>query len=161
MKISIIAAMAKNKVIGKNNKLPWHLSDDLKNFKNLTKEKIIVMGRKTYESIGKPLPQRRNIVLTRNAKLKIYGCEVMSSKDQLLKELQEEKEIMVIGGSEIYQMFLPEATTIHLTLVNTEIKGDAFFPDINWEDWRELSSKEFIKNNKNEYDFKIVTFVKK
>ncbi|MEE3003438.1 MAG: dihydrofolate reductase, partial [Pseudomonadota bacterium] len=115
MKISIIAAMAKNKVIGKNNKLPWHLSEDLKNFKILTTGKPIVMGRKTYESIGKPLPQRRNIVLTRNTKLKIDGCEVMSSKDQLLKELQEEKEIMVIGGSEIYQMFLPEATTIHLT----------------------------------------------
>ncbi len=139
-KIALVAAMDKNRAIGRAGALPWHLPDDLKRFRALTLGKTVLMGRKTYQSIGRPLPRRRNVVLTRDPNFGSEGVEVVHSLDDAL---QLEDEIMVIGGGEIYTLFLPLATQLHLTLVDTAIPdSDAFFPEWNTAQWRE-THREF------------------
>ncbi|RKY02721.1 MAG: dihydrofolate reductase [Spirochaetes bacterium] len=131
MNISIIASISKNGVIGKNNRLPWHIPEDLKWFKKNTMGKTIIMGRKTFDSIGKPLPGRKNIVITRNKSLKIEGCEIYHSISQALKKLSEEKkgeEIFIIGGESIYRETIALSNRLYLTIVDKEYDGDAFFP---------------------------------
>jgi len=132
--ITLIAACSENRVIGKDGKLIWHLPDDLKRFKKLTTGSIIVMGRKTYQSIGKPLPNRTNIILTRDKNFSADGCLVYNRISDVLS-IFEKNDLFIIGGGEIYQMFMDIADRIELTLVKDKFEGDAYFPEIgnNWE----------------------------
>lgn len=159
MKISIIVAMAENRAIGYKNKLPWgRLPEDLKRFKEITLGHAIIMGRKTFESIGRALPGRKNIVITsdRNYALKAPGCTVTFSVDDAIEKAKSfsSDEIFVIGGAEIYKQFLPMAEKIYLTLVHKEWPGDAFFPDLDLVKWEEI---ERVDNK--EYSF--VTLIRK
>jgi len=145
-KIALVVAMDKNRAIGRAGALPWHLPDDLKHFKALTLGKTVLMGRKTFQSIGRPLPKRRNVVLTKDPSFGAEGIEVVHSLDDAL--LLDE-EIMVIGGGEVYALFLPLATHLHLTLVDTTIPdADTFFPEWNPAQWRE-TYREFHPADKH------------
>ena len=136
-RICLVAAMAANRVIGKNNALPWHLPPDLKRFKALTLGHPVVMGRKTYESIGKPLPGRRNLVITRNRDYLAAGCEVVHSLDAALAACADDKEIYIIGGAELYRESLPHAQRLEFTEIHAEFDGDARFPEYSPSEWRE------------------------
>ena len=142
--ISIVVAMSRNNIIGFQNRLPWHLPADLKHFKQLTLNKTIVMGRKTFESIGRPLPQRENIVLSRQS-IQIEGCKVISD----LKELSINKEIMIIGGAQIYALALPLVNDLYITWIDGDFKGDTFFPDIDWNNWKIMSEESHSPDDKN------------
>jgi dihydrofolate reductase len=156
MQLSIIVAMDRNRVIGKGDALPWHISSDLKNFKKITMGKPIIMGRKTHESIGRPLPGRENIILTRDKTYQVEGCTVLHSMDELLKHCKDVDEVMITGGSEIYKMSLEQATRLYLTEVHTEIEGDTFFPKFDRSEWKELSREDFKVDEKNEFDYSFV-----
>ncbi|MEN0035683.1 MAG: dihydrofolate reductase [Cellvibrio sp.] len=148
MKLAIIVAAAKNGVIGNNNQLPWHLPQDLKYFKSVTLGKPVIMGRKTYESIGRPLPGRTNIVVTRSADWKVDGVVVVNSIEQALEEASKAiaasaapvEEAMIIGGAEIYRTALPMVNKVYLTRVEVEIEGDAFFPALPEAEWQLAST---------------------
>ena len=144
-KISLLVAMARNHVIGRDNKLPWHLPADLKRFKRLTVGKPVIMGRKTYESIidqlGKLLPERDNIVVTRNAQYQAPGAQVATSLKQAIEMAGSAEEIFIIGGGQIFEESLPIATHIYLTLIDADVPGDAYFPQIDWHEWK-ISSRE-------------------
>lgn len=159
MKISIIVAASQNWVIGNKNTLPWHLSDDLKNFKQVTLNKHIIMGRKTFESIGRPLPKRKNIVISRTVN-KIPGCEVFSSLEDAIIANSTADEIMIIGGGEIYKSALPLTNRIYLTEVKSKVYGDAFFPAIDFSQWEITSRQQFQKNSRNDHPFEIMTLDK-
>ena len=146
--INIIVAMSKNRVIGNNNTLIWHLPEDLKRFKALTTGNTIVMGRKTYESIGKPLPNRRSIIITRDTNYKVDGCEVVNSLEEAL-ELSN-NNCFIIGGGEIYRQALDKADRIYLTRINKDFEGDTTFPEIG--EWYESDCQEF-NNDEFEYSF--------
>ena len=160
MDISMIVAVAKNWVIGKDNHLLWHLSGDMKHFRALTTGNVVIMGRKTFESIGKPLPNRRNIILSRSLE-KIEGCELYSDIENLLSDptLKHEK-IFIMGGGEIYRLFLPLAKRIFLTHVDVEVAGDTTFPEIG-EEWIEYSREAFQADEKNDYNFEFVNYIRK
>lgn len=133
MSCSLIAAMSENRVIGKDNALPWHLSEDLQRFKKLTMGHPLVMGRKTYESIGKPLPGRENIVLTQDHGFKATGARVVFSLSPLIEEIKNsDQEYFVIGGEAIYKQFFPHSDKIYLTLIHKAFEGDAYFPELHW-----------------------------
>lgn len=153
MQISLIVAYDKNRVIGKNNQLPWHLPADLWHFKKLTMGNPIIMGRKTFESIGRPLPGRRNVIISRQGDLKIDGCEVFHSVEDALAGLQSESEVMVIGGANIYEQFLNYAHRLYITVVDAEVMGDTFFPQWNKKDWILVSENCFEADAKNEYGY--------
>tara|TARA_E500000178_G_scaffold302103_1_gene311374 strand:- start:2336 stop:2818 length:483 start_codon:yes stop_codon:yes gene_type:complete len=152
MNISIIVAMSKNRVIGKDNDMPWHLSDDLKNFKKVTMGSTIIMGRLTYESIGKPLPKRKNIVLSR--KLKDPNLLVFDNLDNALSTLKDEREIFIIGGEDIYCQTVNRANKIYLTTINEELEGDKYFPKIKFSNWSIIDSVFYEKNENNTHSFK-------
>ncbi len=152
-KLAIIVAISENNAIGKNNQLLWHLPADLKHFKNITTGNTIIMGRKTFDSIGKPLPNRRSIVVTRNAGLVIPGVEVVASLEDAIELCKHDKEAFIIGGAEIYQQALPFATHIYLTRVHQKYEADTFFPVLNPNEWRELSSVNHLADEKNEVDY--------
>ena len=135
MIISIIAAMDRNRLIGNNNELPWHLPADLAHFKKITLNKPILMGRKTYESIGRPLPGRQNIVLTRKADLEIEGVTVVTSLEAAIEICEGIDEVMVIGGGTIYELVIPQAQRMYLSYVDGEFEGDAWFPDFDESQW--------------------------
>lgn len=139
MKVSLIVAMADNNVIGVDNQLPWHLPADLKYFKAVTMGKPIIMGRKTFESIGRPLPGRQNIVITRNTDWSAEGVTVVQSTEDAVASVSGAEEVMVIGGAEIYRAMLPLVHKLYVTEVSLSVEGDAFFPDIQDEQWRETS----------------------
>jgi dihydrofolate reductase len=136
-RICIIAALAANRVIGRNNALPWHLPPDLKRFKALTMGHPVVMGRKTYESIGRPLPGRRNLVITRNRSFGAPGCEVVHSLDAAIAACRGAQEIFVIGGAQLYRESLPRAQRLEFTEIRAEIEGDATFPEFCMSEWHE------------------------
>ncbi len=147
MKISLIVAMASNRVIGLNNKMPWHLSADLKKFKKITMGSPVLMGRKTHESIGKPLPGRTNIIVSRNPEYRQDGCLVFNDlKTALKKACESADEIFVIGGSDLYEAILPITDAIYLTVINREFQGDTFFPELDLNDWSEVA-REDIKDD--------------
>ncbi|MBB1285945.1 dihydrofolate reductase [Flavisolibacter sp. BT320] len=152
--ISLLLAVSENGVIGKNNALPWHLPNDLKYFKNLTWGLPILMGRKTFDSIGKPLPGRKSIVITRNNDWRYNGVEVVHSLEEAVKtaEVLGAKEIFVIGGAEIFNASLPQANRIYLTRIHQEFEGDVFFPAIDETTWQLSSSRFCRKDEKNPYD---------
>jgi len=153
--INIIVAASLNNVIGKDNKLLWRQSADLKRFKELTTGKTVVMGRKTYDSIGKPLPNRRNIVITRQS-IEIPGCEVVNSLEEALKL---DNEIFIIGGGEIYQKSIILADKIFFTLIQTEVEGDTYFPVLG-DEWKIESKEDFLKDEKNQFDYQFINYVR-
>jgi dihydrofolate reductase len=148
-KLSIIVAVSGNNAIGKNNQLLWHLPADLKHFKEITTGHTIIMGRKTYDSIGKPLPNRRSIIITRNADLIIEGVEVVTSLANAIALCTRDEEAFIIGGAEIYQQALPLSTHIYLTRVHRNYEADAFFPALNPADWKEINSVTYPADEKN------------
>jgi dihydrofolate reductase len=153
--IKIIVATSKNKVIGNNNELIWKLSSDLKRFKELTTGHPVVMGRKTYESIGKPLPNRRNIIITRNSEYEVEGCETVSSLEEAL--LLTNNDCFIIGGGEIYKQSLEVADKIYLTLVHKDFEGDTTFPELGKE-WATIDTKDFDADEKNEYNYSFIEY---
>jgi dihydrofolate reductase len=138
-RICLIAAIAANRVIGRNNALPWRLPADLKRFKALTMGHPVVMGRKTYASIGRPLPGRRNLVITRNRGYSAPGCEIVHSLDAAIAACRGEQEIFIIGGAELYRESLPLAHSLEFTEIHAEFEGDATFPQFPLEQWREAA----------------------
>jgi dihydrofolate reductase len=143
MKISLIAAMANNRVIGLNNQMPWHLSADLKKFKKITLGSPIVMGRKTHESIGRPLPGRVNIIVSRNPGYRQEGCLVFNDLETALTSACKiAGEVFIIGGSDLYEAVLPMADALYLTIINNAFQGDTFFPAINLNDWIEIERED-------------------
>jgi len=158
--ISLIAAMAKNRVIGVNNTLPWHLLADLKHFKALTLNKPIVMGRQTYLSIGKPLPKRENIILTTNKKFHAPGCHIVHSIDDVLKLARNAPEVMIIGGATVYQQFLPHAYRMYLTYIDTHIEGDTLFPEWNENEWTVTERIEHTADEINHYNYEFVYLIR-
>ena len=143
MIISLIAAMGRNRVIGKDNSLPWKLPEDMKRFRELTKGKPVIMGRKTFESIGKPLPNRTNIVITRDKNYSAEGCIVVHSAEDALKAAKNADEAMIIGGEQIFREFLPRANRIYLTIIDKDFEGDAFFPDFKEDDWEKIKQEKY------------------
>jgi len=159
--ISIIVAASTNNVIGAKGELPWKISDDLKRFKSLTMGKPIVMGRLTWESIGRPLPGRQNIVITRQSDFSAAGCDVVESPAAALRIAGDADEIMIIGGSQIYDLFLPKAGRLYVTRVQAEIDGDAFFPAIDAADWELVDSESYEASDSNEFAFDLKTYERK
>lgn len=159
IKLALIVAMAKNHVIGINNNLPWHLSEDLKYFKRVTMGKPIIMGRKTFDSIGRPLPGRTNIVVTRNEDYQAEGVKVVHSLKAALElcnsiaVIDGSDEAMVIGGAELYKQALPLADYLYLTEVHAEVDGDAFFPEFDRGNWQEIARDNFKAVEPNPYDY--------
>lgn len=152
--ISFIVAMDKNRVIGKNNQLPWHLPADLQFFKKTTMGHPIVMGRKTHESIGKPLPGRENIIVTRNEDYYREGCTVIHSPMELkLMEGQKQGEIFVIGGAELFQTLFPIADRMYITMIDHEFEGDTYFPEFDQSDWALVSVEPGKTDEKNPYKY--------
>ena len=161
MIVSLIVALDRGHAIGKGNALPWHLSDDLKRFKALTLGKPVLMGRKTAESLGRALPGRRNLVLTRSGSVPFAGMEVFATLESALESASEVEEICVIGGGEIFAMALPIATRMHLTWVDAAIEGaDAFFPRFDPAQWRETSREAHAADARNEYVFEFADYSK-
>lgn len=164
MRIAMIWAMAQNRVIGRNNKLPWHLPNDLQYFKQVTTGKPVIMGRKTYDSIGKPLPNRYNIVITRDADLKIPGVKTVLSLEAALELADAEclvtgnEEVVVMGGAEIYQQCLPRAHRLYVTLVHADVEGDAVFPDIDLNQYQLLAREDFQADGPNPYDYSFCVY---
>ena len=157
MLISIVVAASTNNVIGVGGELPWRLADDLKNFKAITLGKPIIMGRLTWESIGRPLPGRQNIVMSRQSSFTADGCDVVTTPAAALAAAGAAEEVMIIGGGRIYEMFLPKARRLYLTRVHADIDGDTFFPAIEATDWQLLDSEARVADASNEYafDFKV------
>ncbi|MEY3171130.1 MAG: Dihydrofolate reductase [Pseudomonadota bacterium] len=152
-KLSIIVAMSSNRVIGVNNTLPWHLSEDLKHFKFLTVGHTIIMGRKTYDSIGRALPNRRNIVISRNIEISCEGAEVVHSIEDAFSISKNDGEVFVIGGSNIYEQALHLVDHLYITEIKKSFLGDAFFPEINKSIWVETSREDHIANDGLEFSF--------
>jgi dihydrofolate reductase len=162
--LAIIVAAAENGVIGRNNSLPWHLPEDLRYFKRVTMGKPIVMGRKTFESIGRPLPGRTNIVISRNTGFSAPGVKVVASLDDALalgEDIADNHgapEIVIIGGAEIYRLAMPRADRLYITEVHASVAGDALLPSVNWPDWREVSRERHPASADNPYDYSFVLY---
>lgn len=159
--ITIIAAIANNHALGMDNKLIWHLPEDLKRFKKVTSGHHVIMGRKTFESLGKPLPNRTTIIITRNKKYKADGCLVVNSLEEALEKAKEDENPYILGGAEIYKLAMPIADKLDLTFVHQEFEADAFFPKINTSIWEETSREDFKADDRNKYDYSFVSFEKR
>ena len=157
MKISLIVAAATNNVIGRDGELPWYLFEDLKRFKRLTTGKPIIMGRRTYESIGKPLPDRRNIIISSRDGLEIEGCEVVATPEDALKLAAGAEEVMVIGGGKVYEQMLPMADRIYMTRVHASVDGDTYIPDISEDEWQVVDEENFPADDSRQYGFSFMT----
>ncbi len=159
MSISIIAAMGTNRVIGRGNGLPWNLPADTRFFKETTRGHPVIMGRKTFDTMGKPLPGRRNIVITRRPHLEIPGAEVVSSLEAALSLVNvQEEEVFIIGGSEIYEMALAIADRMYLTLIHESFEGDTFFPEFDESDWVVVSRRDHQADERNPHAFSFLTY---
>jgi dihydrofolate reductase len=158
---TIIAAAGKNNELGKNNTLVWHLPDDFKRFKALTTDHYIIMGRKTFESFPKPLPNRTHVIITRQKNYNATGCIVVENIEKALEIAPKNQEIFIIGGGEIYNLAMPLADKIELTRVNANFEADTFFPEINLTEWK-LTNEEFHpKDDKHQFDFTYQTYIRK
>ncbi|MDC3078368.1 dihydrofolate reductase [SAR86 cluster bacterium] len=161
MKITLVAAIASNNVIGKENSLPWNIPEDLKRFKQMTSGHTILMGRKTFDSIGRPLPNRQNIVMTKDENFEREGIKVINDFDEALEIIKESNEdVFVIGGSKIYELFEPVANSLAITRILKDFEGDAFFPDINWELWQ-IEKEENFFDEKSNIECKLIEYSKK
>lgn len=162
IKVSLIVAAAENGTIGKDNDMPWKISSDLKYFKKITMNKPVIMGRKTFQSIGKPLPGRANIVITRDTTFTQEGVITAHSVEMALDvargmaDVKKEKEIMVIGGAQIYALTLPIADRLYLTRIHASIDGDAHFPELNEKEWLEYSRGDMIAGEKDSHDYSFI-----
>mgnify|MGYP003307676729 CR=1 FL=1 len=154
--ISIIVAVAEGGVIGGGGDLLWHISEDLRRFKQITSEHTVIMGRKTYDSIGRPLPRRRNIVITRNGVWSAEGCERAESLAEAVAMCEGEEEIFVIGGGEIYRQAMPLADRLYLTRVHQTYSGDTYFPEINPEEWTVQNCESYPRGEKFQYPSEFV-----
>ncbi|WP_348824368.1 dihydrofolate reductase [Flavobacterium aestuarii] len=158
--IIMIAAVAENSALGKNNELVWHLPNDFKRFKSLTTGHHIIMGRKTFESFPRPLPNRTHVVITRQKDYQPEGCIVVDSIEKAIEVCPENKTSFIIGGGEIYNLGLPFADKLEITRVHHSFEADAFFPEINPDDWTEIQSEFNPKDDKHQFDYTYQTFVK-
>lgn len=158
--LSIITAMDNNRLIGKNNALPWHLPEDLAFFKKTTLGKPIIMGRKTFESIGRTLPGRTNIIISRNPDYSVEGCVCLASIESVLEYCSNEEEIMLIGGASLYEQWLPYADQMYITLINAEFEGDAWFPDYQPNLWQTVWSESHKQQNEPHLAFKFIKLSK-
>jgi len=167
VKVSLIVAAAENRCIGINNALPWYLPEDLKYFKRVTMGKPIIMGRKTFESIGKPLPGRTNIVITKNKNYSRDDIKVVTSLDEALKIAEAvalidgQEEVMVIGGAGIYALCLPRADRLYYTKVHAAVSGDAFFPEVSWHEWKLITQEGHSPSGSNPYAYSFCVYDKK
>lgn len=161
MRISIIAAMAINRTIGLENRLPWHLPDDLQRFKAITMRHHIVMGRKTYDSIGKPLPGRDTIIVTRNADYAVPGCIAVNSLDAALTVSYGDEEVFFVGGADLYRQALPIANRIYLTEIQRVFDGDAFFPEFDRRPWIETARDRHQTTGDDSFEYHFVTYDRK
>lgn len=157
--ISLVAAMAKNRVIGKDNQMPWHLPADLAHFKRVTMSKPIIMGRKTYDSIGRPLPGRQNIVISRNQGLAIDGCDVVGSIEEALELVSDVEEVMVIGGGFLYSQMILNADKLYLTFIDLEVEGDTHFPEFEHLNLREVGRESHLADEKNPHNCEFVDYI--
>jgi len=162
MIVSIIAALAKNRIIGKQGKMPWHLPEDMAHFKNTTMGHSIIMGRKTFDSLGKPLPGRKNIVITHNTSRKQEGAQTANSLEQALSFCQNEKEVFIIGGAEIYTQAYSRADRLIFTFIEEDFEGDTFFPDFPFEkDFTIVSESRILFSLKGNLSYRFVTMERK
>ncbi len=159
--LTIIAAVAKNGALGKDNQLIWHLPADLKRFKEVTNGHHIIMGRKTFESLGKPLPNRTTIIITRNKDYHVENCIVVNSLGEAIAAAKEDDNPYILGGAEIYKQAMDIADKLDLTLVHHKFDADAFFPEIDKNIWEEISRDDFSKDEKNQFDYSFVKYQKK
>ncbi len=157
MIVTIVVAISENHAIGKDNKLLWYLPKDLKHFKDITTGHTVIMGRKTYDSVGKPLPNRRNIIITRQA-ITIEGCEVVSSLESAIDLCKSEQEVFIVGGAEIYKQAMKLTDRIYLTIVNKEFEGDSFFPEIDMPEWKEIFREDHEPDEKNKLPYSFITY---
>lgn len=153
MKVSIIVAMDRNRVIGKDNDIPWRIPKDWEFVKQTTKGHPIILGRRNFESIGRVLPDRRNILLTKNSEFSFPECEIAHSREEVLELCKEEKEIFIFGGEQIYEMFLPDVEKIYMTKIDHVFEGDTFFPEVDRCEWTEISVEKGVRNDQNPYDY--------
>ena len=158
--ITIIAAIGKNGELGKNNDLIWHLPNDLKRFKKVTAGHHVIMGRKTFESLGKPLPNRTNIIITRNAAYTAEGCVIVNSLQEAIEAAQEDENPFILGGAQIYKQALEIADVLDLTRVDASLEADAFFPEIDPEKWKEVAREKHQKDERHDYNYSFVTYKK-
>ena len=158
--LSLIVAKAKNNVIGKDNQLIWHLPEDLKRFKRLTTGHTIIMGRKTFESLGRVLPKRHHVVLCNDANMKIddENVEILEDISLLDKYIKDEEEHFVIGGATMYRLLMPYCTKMYITEINQEFDGDVSFPEINMNEWKVTEREKGLKDEKNPFDYEYVTY---
>ena len=161
--LSIIVAKAKNNVIGKNNELIWHLSEDLKRFKKLTTGHTIIMGRKTFQALGRVLPERKHIIFSQNPDFKVDdpNVEIVHSMLQIQEYIENDEENFVIGGAMIYNLLMPYVTKMYVTQIDKEFEGDAFFPRIDEEKWKEIERIPGIKDEENSFNYEFITYEKK
>ena len=157
-RVCLIAAMAENRAIGLDNALPWRLPADLKHFRKMTTGHHVIMGRRNYESIGKPLPDRTNIVVTRNPNYRASGCLVVHSVEAALAAVPNDLEIFVIGGAEIYRQTLDRAECLYLTLVHAHIQGDTYFPEFDLNRWNEVDRQRHEADEKNPHAYTFLTY---
>jgi dihydrofolate reductase len=156
MIVSIVVAIAENYAIGKNNQLLWHMPADLKHFKNITTGHTVIMGRKTYDSVGKPLPNRRNIIITRRD-ISIDGCEVVKSIEEALALCANEDEVFIVGGAEIYKLAMSKTDRIYLTIIHHSFDADTLFPEIDYMEWKEISREDHQPDEKNNFPYSFIT----
>ena len=161
MKRSLVVAVARNGVIGRDNTLPWRLPSDLAHFKRVTMGHPVVMGRRTYESIGRPLPGRKNIVVTRNRAFHAPGCTVVSSLEEAWRAANGAEEVSVIGGTTLFEETLPIADTIHLTEVEADVEGDTYFPPLDRSRWEEREVERHPADERNAYPIRILELTRK
>lgn len=159
--ITVIAAIGKNGELGKDNDLIWHLPNDLARFKKVTSGHHVIMGRKTFESLGKPLPNRTTIIITRNADYQKKGCIIVNSLEAALKAASSDPNPYILGGAEIYRQAIKIADTLDLTLVDADFEADAFFPEIDMAIWKETSRQDYNTDEKHKYGYSFVTYKKK
>jgi len=161
MRLSIVVAMDDNRLIGKDNGLPWYLPADLAYFKKITTGNSILMGRKTYESIGRALPNRRNIVITRNPEALFSGCEVVDSIDAALSITKNDNEVMVIGGASLCEQLLPEVTRLYITQIKGKFKGDVYFPHYDQSEWLQISCESHQPDDINKFVYHFIVMERK
>ena len=158
--ITLIAAAAENNALGKDNQLVWHLPDDFKRFKQITSGHYIIMGRKTFESFPKPLPNRTHVIITRQKNYTVDDCIVVNSIEEAIKVCPKDEEVFIIGGADIYNQSIDFADKIELTRVNANFEADAFFPEINLDNWKLIFEEKHVQDEKHNFDFTFQTFVK-
>ena len=157
-RVSLIAALARNRAIGRDNRMPWRLPEDLKRFRRLTMGHAVIMGRKTFESIGSALPGRNNIVITRSRDWTAPGCTVVHSLEAALSAAGDSKEAFVIGGAQIYALALPLARRLYMTEIDRDFDGDAFFPEVDRSSWREVSRERRASEGAESFDYAFVEY---